>query len=122
SSASGVPRTSRRWLRRRARSTLSRRDKSCQARFSRKIVPGTNFRHSPHRRGFALSFPPAHRRSLVHARGGGGQRPPAGRRGGRTMNSTNETSLPGRAKRVAEIARQHADYADEHCALADLVV
>jgi len=38
------------------------------------------------------------------------------------MSGTNETSLPERAKRVAEIAREHAGYGDEHGALAEPVV
>src|SRR5690606_21221707 len=38
------------------------------------------------------------------------------------MTSTNETSLPARAKRVADIAREHAGYGDEHGALAEPVV
>jgi len=38
------------------------------------------------------------------------------------MTTTNETSLPERARRVAEIAREHADYGDEHGLLAEPVV
>jgi indole-3-acetate monooxygenase len=40
-----------------------------------------------------------------------------------TMSRTgNDTPLPQRAKRVGEIAREHADHGDEHGALADAVV
>lgn len=38
------------------------------------------------------------------------------------MTGTNDTSLPERAKRVAETAREHAAYGDEHGALAEPVV
>ncbi|MFS8609376.1 MAG: acyl-CoA dehydrogenase family protein [Gammaproteobacteria bacterium] len=38
------------------------------------------------------------------------------------MSASTETSLPERAKRVGEIAREHADYGDEHGQLAEPVV
>jgi indole-3-acetate monooxygenase len=38
------------------------------------------------------------------------------------MTTTNDTTLPDRAKRVAEIAREHAAYGDEHGELAAPVV